>query len=111
MGVGTSDIKFYVRGPGARRSGIRFEIKIDKFREIKFTAVSGAPNISAEPHARVVREPAEQPHASFQVTRRDVIDWLIEKPEPRTRRRPQTAAYTWLTLPPILWRCAKIFVY
>ena len=42
MWVGTSDITFYVRGPGSRRSGIRFEIKIDKFREIKFTAVSGA---------------------------------------------------------------------
>ena len=46
MWVGTSDIKFYLRGPGSMRSGIRFEMKIDQFREIKFAAVSGAPNIS-----------------------------------------------------------------
>ena len=51
MWVGTSDIKFYLRGPGSMRSGIRFEIKIDKFRDIKFTAVSGAPNISGPARA------------------------------------------------------------
>ena len=32
MWVGTSDIKFYLRGPGSMRSGIGFEIKVNKFR-------------------------------------------------------------------------------